>query len=406
MASEIALSALDFQTIVKAGARVAWGQGGAEPTPLVRRLAEQSSSIGPFKAFVGISLAETIGTEHLGTIDFLSYTGAGNRRLGRWLDILVSPYSSISRVVRPLDVLLVQAARRTDGEIVLSIADEYLGDLVDDAGTIIVELNALAPVSSGAKVIPEGRIGFLVRTERAPLALQPSKADATAVSIGERIAELVEDGSVLQLGIGGLPQAVLPALRSHRNLGIHSGAIGDGVVELMQAGVVNNKCKAIDTHKTVTGLLLGSSRLYDYTDGNPSIELRSTSYTHNPDVLAKFEKLVAVNAAIEVDLTGQINAEVAANTYIGAVGGAAEFLRAAAASKGGLPIIVLPSRTKQGLSRIVKQLSGPVSTSRSDAAIVVTEYGAVDLRGRSLRERKRLLIEIAAPEHRESLDDE
>jgi acetyl-CoA hydrolase len=192
-------------------------------------------------------------------------------------------------------------------------------------------------------------------------------------------------------------------LHGHRDLGLHTGAVTDGIAQLAQAGVLTNAQKSIDRGVGVGGILMGSDILRRWAECNPQLELRATDYTHDPVVLAKSHKLAAINAAIEVDLTGQINAEVAAGCYVGAVGGAVDFLRGAARSYGGLPIVALPA-TAKGASRIVAQLSGPVSTPRSDAGLIVTEHGVADLRGQPLSRRVRRLIAIAAPEHRESLE--
>ena len=179
--------------------------------------------------------------------------------------------------------------------------------------------------------------------------------------------------------------------------------MGDGIAALAEAGVLTNARKSLDTGVGIGGILMGGERLRRWAHRNPQIELRGTDYTHDPEVLAASHKLTAINAAIEVDLTGQINAEVAAGCYVGAVGGAVDFLRGAARSKGGLPIVALPA-TAKGKTRIVAQLSGPVSTPRSDGGLIVTEHGVADLRGQTLSRRVRRLIDIAAPEHRADLE--
>ena len=199
---------------------------------------------------------------------------------------------------------------------------------------------------------------------------------------------------------------MLHSLSGHRDLGIHSGLINDPVAELIERGVVTNARKRIDTGVTVAGLLARSARLARLADGNPRIVLRPTSYTHAPEILAQFDRFTAINSAVEVDLTGQVNAEVAGDRYVGAVGGAVDFLRGAHHASRGLPIVALPS-TASGrggmLSRIVARLSGPVSTARADAAIIVTEHGLADLRGLGLSERIGRMIALAAPEFRDGL---
>ena len=206
------------------------------------------------------------------------------------------------------------------------------------------------------------------------------------------------------MGIGAIPDAVLSALAEHRHLGVHSGSLGDGVARLMQSGAITNQRKPIDRGISVGGILMGSSLLHRYAHNNPSLQLRSTRYTHDAHVLASLDKLVAINSAVEVDLTGQVNSECAAGSYIGAVGGLIDFIRGARASRGGLPIIALPS-TAGAQSRIVTKLSGPVTVARSDAVIVVTEHGVADLRGLTLDQRTRKLLQIAHPDHRTALQN-
>jgi acetyl-CoA hydrolase len=225
----------------------------------------------------------------------------------------------------------------------------------------------------------------------------------------------VPDGATIQVGIGGLPAVVLRHLRGHRDLGVHSGMITDEIAELIEAGVITGTRKGTDRGLTVTGLLLGTSALISRAAVDKSIQLRDTRYTHDQAVLAAQHALVAVNSAIEVDLTGQANVEVAAGRYVGGTGGAADFLRGAARSASGVPVIALPSTAGRSTSttgpsstgtasRIVARLSGPAGLSRADAGVIVTEYGVADLRGLSLARRRERMIAIAHPDHRAALE--
>jgi len=222
------------------------------------------------------------------------------------------------------------------------------------------------------------------------------------------VASLVPDGATVQLGIGSLPAVVLRHLHGHRDLGVHSGMITDEIAELIEAGVVTGARKSVDRGLAVTGLLLGTRALIKTAAVDKSVQLRDTRYTHDQAVLAAQHALVAVNSAIEVDLTGQANIEVAAGRYVGGTGGAADFLRGAARSAGGVPVIGLPSTTSRSAagtaSRIVARLNGPASLSRADAGVIVTEYGVADLRGLSLARRRERMIAIAHPDHRAALD--
>ena len=219
------------------------------------------------------------------------------------------------------------------------------------------------------------------------------------------VAALIPDGATLQFGVGGTPDAVLAGLGEKNDLGVHSGMISDAVVDLIEAGVVTNRAKGIDEGVTVTGALFGSDRLYSWADRNPMFAMRPVTYTHDAAVLASVRSLYAINSAIEVDLTGQVNGEVAAGQYVGTVGGQPAFARAAALSTDGRAIVALPSTARGGeLSRIVARTSaGVTSTARCDADLVVTEHGVADLRGATLAERRVRLLAIADPRDRDAL---
>ncbi|MCD2172207.1 acetyl-CoA hydrolase/transferase family protein [Rhizobium sp. C4] len=405
---EAELSDIDFRRFVPPGGLVAWGQGCAEPVPVTQALMAQRRQIGRFRVFIGGSFADSVDPDHADDVAYMSYIGMGRNadlaRAGK-LAILPCAYSQIADALSPVDLLIVQAAQGPDGRLRYAIACEYLGDLERRARAIIVEINADAPWSPDAPEIDKTRIVAVVRTARAPIELPPSEPDDTMQQIGAIVAGLVEDGATLQIGVGTLPEAVLRSLGSHRDLGIHSGAIGDGVAALIEAGVVNNARKTVDTGVSVAGVFFGGARLNRLAHANRAIRLAPTSYTHDPRVIAGIDRFVSLNSAIEVDLYGAVNSEVANGAYLGGVGGAGEFTRAAALSRGGCPIIAMSSTAARGkVSRITAKLSGPTTISRSDAGIVVTEFGAADLRGRSLEERRRLMVSLAHPDFREQLD--
>ncbi len=405
---EFAPSDIDFRRFVPPGGLVAWGQGCAEPAPLTEALMKQSEQIGRFRVFVGGSFAASVDPVHTGHVAYMSYIGMGRNadlaRAGK-LTILTSAYSQIADALDPVDLLIVQAAEGPDGQVRYAMACEYLGDLERSARAIMVEVNAQAPWSPDAPVIDRTRIVAATRSSRSPIEMPGGEPDGTMRQIGDIVAGLIEDGATLQIGVGSLPDAMLRSLHSHRDLGIHSGAIGDGVAALIESGVVNNARKTIDKGVTVAGIFFGGERLNRLAHGNGAITLAPTSYTHNQRVIGAIERFVSLNSAIEVDLSGAVNSEVANGAYVGGVGGAAEFTRAAALSRGGRPIIAAASTAARGkVSRIVAKLSGPTTISRSDAGIVVTEFGAVDLRGRSLEQRRRLMLSIAHPDFREQLE--
>ncbi len=413
MAKILELNALDLGAIVRPGDSVMWGQADAEPLPLTRALMAQRHAVGNFSVFLGISYSDTLKAEYADCVRFSGYAGTGgNRALAKAgkLDILPCHYSHLRQLIRSgrlkVDVLLLQLAPANErGEYSLSIAHEYLIPALETARVVVAEVNELAPWTCGERPVVEADLDYIVHTARAPLEIVHPQPGAIELAIARNAAALIEDGATLQFGLGALPEAILAQLSDRRDLGVHSGAIGDQVAALMQSGAINNARKSIDRGVSVAGIMFGSKRLHDFAHRNPRIQFRNSSYTHGPDVLAQHERFTALNSAVEVDLSGQINAEVAAGVYVGAVGGAVDFLRAAHYSHGGLPVVALPS-TAGRHSRIVARLSGPVSTPRSDAGIIITEYGVADLRGATLAERARKMLAIAHPDQRERLERE
>ena len=413
MAIELELNALDFAAIVRPGEGVMWGQANAEPVPLTQALMAQRHAIGDFNVFLGVTCSDTLKAEYADCIRFSAYCGTGGNRAlvkaGK-LDILPCHYSHLGELIASgrlkVDVLLLQLAPANErGEYSLSIAHEYLIPALETARVVIAEVNEHAPWTCGERLLVDADLDYIVRTARAPLELIHPQPGAAELAIAREVAAMIEDGATLQFGLGALPEAILAQLADRRDLGVHSGAIGDQVAALMQAGVITNGRKSIDRGLTIAGIMFGSKRLHDFAHRNPQLQFRSSAYTHGAGVLAQIERFTALNTAVEVDLSGQINAEVAAGVYVGAVGGAVDFLRAAHHSRGGLPIVALPS-TAGRHSRIVAKLAGPVSTPRSDAGIIVTEYGVADLRGAGLAERARKLLAIAHPDHQERLERE
>ncbi|MGF6598481.1 acyl-CoA hydrolase [Paraburkholderia sp. GAS448] len=403
---------IDFASIVRAGDNVMWGQANAEPVPLTQALIAQRHQIGRFRVFLGASTADTCQPGHADCIDFVSYCGTGaNRALARAgaLDVLPCHYSQFPHMMRSgalkIDVLLLQLAPPDqEGRYSLSVAHEYLVPALDTARVTVAEVNEQAPWTYGERYLRDADLDFILPTSRAPLENAPSKTGNLELAIASHVAGLIEDGSTLQFGLGAIPEAVLARLSDRRNLGVHSGAIGDKVADLMDAGVINNARKNVDRGQTIAGVMMGSRRIHDFAHRNQAVQFRSTSYTHDPEVLARIDRFVALNSALEVDLSGQINAEVANGSYVGAVGGALDFLRGAWRAKGGLPVVAMPSTAGKGASRIVATLSGPVSTPRSDAGVIVTEYGVADLRGLTLKQRRERLLAIAHPDYRAALE--
>jgi acetyl-CoA hydrolase len=402
---------IDLGAYLRSGDTLLWGQATAEPLTLTRALVSQRHTLGRLTLMLGIDLSRTLLPEHADCFDFISYCGAGgNRALANAdvLDILPGAYSTLPALLRggalKIDAVLIQVSPADqDGYHSLGLANDLLIAALDIARVIIAEVNPGVPYSSGVRRLHVSEIDLVVQAQCPPLHVTPASTSAIDTQIAAHVAALIDDGATLQLGLGGVANSVLAQLTDRRDLGIHSGIVGDGLVDLAESGALTNARKTIDRGVTVSGLLMGSQRLYDYAHNNPLLKLYGSEYTHAPEVLRSLERFVAINSAIEVDLTGQINAEMAAGQYVGAVGGAPDFTRAALLSKGGIPIVALPA-TAGIHSRIVSQLSGPVTIPRCDAGVIVTEYGVADLRGLSLKARARKMLDIAAPEHRAELE--
>ena len=270
---------------------------------------------------------------------------------------------------------------------------------------MIAEVNDRLPVTGGDARIDAGHIDYQVRVSQPPFELTSRPPRGIEKEIAAHVARLIGDGATLEVGLGSLPDAVLAGLVGKRDLGLHSGTLGDRVVDLIDAGAMTNRRKPIDTGKCVAGTLLGSQRVYRWAHRNPLLEMRSPRYTHDILVHATIPQFTGINAALEVDLTGQMNAETAGKHHVGMIGGHSDFMRGCLKSPGGRGIIVMEATARSGtVSRIVPRLSaGIVTTSRSDADIVVTEYGIAELRGRSVSERARQLIAVAHPDFRPAL---
>lgn len=276
----------------------------------------------------------------------------------------------------------------------------------ESAGLVIAEVNPNMPRTLGDSFIHVDQIDFFVEVDYdLPEVIAPP-ADDVQQQIASHIAELVPDAATLQMGIGGIPNAVLSLLGGHKNLGIHTELFSDGVMEMIEKGVITNSRKSIHPGKVVSGFVIGSKVLYQYIDDNPIFELHPTEYVNDPFVIAQNERMISINSAIEVDLTGQVCADSIGTKFYSGVGGQLDFVRGAARSPGGMTFIALPSTARGGtLSRIVpniKQGAG-VTTTRNDVHYIATEYGVADLYGRTINERVHALVNVAHPDFREEL---
>jgi len=403
---------IDLAGLLRPGDRLAWSAGPVEPTDLLAMLDRQLDRAPRVSVLLNLSFQTTVDAVRLAARATVSALGGAvtNRRFQEIgaLDVLPINYSALPDLVAsgqlPIDVVLLQLSA-DGGAFNFSLMVDHLADAATRARVVVAEINDLLPVTHGDTRIEAAHVDHAVHVSRPPFEVPPRAVRAIEREIAVHVGRLIEDGATLQVGLGSLPDAVLERLTGKRDLGLHSGTIGDRAVDLVEAGVITNRKKPVDTGKCVAGTLLGSQRLYRWAHHNPLLEMRSPRHTHDVLIHAAIPKLTGINAALEVDLTGQMNAEVADSHYVGMIGGHGDFMRGCLKSPGGRGIIVMEATARNGtVSRIVPRLSrGIVTTARSDADTVVTEYGIAELRGRSVSERARQLIAIAHPDFRRSL---
>lgn len=404
---------LDLKGIVRPGDAILWGQACAEPLTLTEALVAQRAELGGVSVFLGSGFSNTLRPEYA---DHIRFTGMGavgtNRRLSKAgvLDVLpchVSKMESyVAEGVIPCDVAFIQVSPPDEaGHFSLGLVSDYIRAAVRRARVVIAEMNVRVPQVPCAEPLTAADIDFIVESDRPLVELAPAAVTDLDRTIAGFAQAYIPERATLQVGIGAVPEAVMSNLREHRDLGIHSGMLGDSVVDLVECGAISNAYKEVDPGVTITGALIGTRRLYDFCHRNSDVRMHPLSHTHNFLVLSRLSRFVSLNSAVEVDLTGQVNAEAAGGDYIGAIGGQVDYVRAATASPGGRSMIALPSTAQNGaVSRIVAKLSGPVTTARSDVDVIVTEFGAADLRGKTLSQRVKAMIGIAHPAHRDALD--
>ena len=408
------LESLDLAAWIRPGDGVLLQQGCGEALNLGERFVQQRAAYSGAGVFFGSCFSRTFQPEHADHLRFTGIGGIGSlRRLvaAGALDPVPCHISAIEPLLRDgtirADVVLLQVAPPNElGEYSLGLVNDYVRTAIDQARVVIAEVNRQLPWTHGDRPLKEADITVAVETDRRPLELPAAPFGELERRIAAHLQDLIPDRATLQVGIGAVPEAVMTLLADRRDLGIHSGMLGDSVVELIERGAVTNAHKGLDPGVTISGVLFGTERLYRFAHRNPAIRLCPTHYTHGIATLAKLQRLVSINSALEVDLTGQVNAEAIGSDFIGAVGGQVDYVRAATLSPGGVSIVALPAVGKQGESKIVSRLSGPVTTARSDVDVIATEHGIARLRGRSLRQRIQAMLAIAPPEHRGRLQQE
>lgn len=410
-------SADDAVELVESGHRVYYGGNAAIPHELIRALARR----GPELEDVQLSHVLLLGEDPMSALEMKGhfrhnslFVGPADRKAvneGR-ADYVPIFLHHIPRLFRegfiPLDVAMVQVSP-PDEHGFMSLGVEVLASQAacQRAKNVIVQVNERMPRVLGDSFLHVGRVDAIVEhTEELPI-LEPRSISDVERAIGARVLELIEPGSTLQMGIGGIPDTVWEMVEGDLELGIHTEMLSDGARRAIERGVVTGSRKTLHPGKAVTTFALGSRELYDFLDDNPFIEAHPVEYVNDPVIASQNERLVAVNSAVEVDLTGQVCSDSIGTRIYSGFGGQVDFIRAAARSPGGRPIIALPSTARKGeMSRIVPTLKAGagVVTSRADVHWVVTEHGAVNLFGRNLRERAELLISVADPSFRDELE--
>ncbi len=307
----------------------------------------------------------------------------------------------------PINVAMIQVSPPDKhGFVSLGTSVDATLAAVECAEYTIAVINKYVPRSFGDAMIHSSMIDLWCEDHEPLEEAHFTTPDDTEVAIGKHCAELIEDGACLQMGIGAIPNAVLAQLGNHKNLGIHTEMFADGVLPLVESGVINGANKSIDKGKMVSTFLMGSQKVYDFIDDNPMVLMKDVAYTNDPFIISQNDKVTAINSALQIDLTGQICADSIGIKHYSGVGGQVDFIYGASRSRGGKAIIAMPSKTKKGLCKISPTLTlgAGVVTTRSHMHYFVTEHGAVNLYGHTLQERARLIISVASPEHQEELD--
>jgi acyl-CoA hydrolase len=410
-------SASEALSIIQSGNRV-FVQGSAQtPTFLLSELAKMADRFKNVElVFISVygdmhvnkpELSDSFSMNSL----FVSASIRADVKEGRadYVPVFLSDIPNLFyQNILPIDVAIVQVSPPDNhGYCSLGVSVDIARSAVNTATYVIAQVNPNVPRTHGDGLIHISRFHSMVYCED-PLyeANFGEKVGKDELRIGEYVASLIDDRSTLQMGIGSIPDAVLKSLTNHKDLGIHTEMCSDGIVELFEKDIINNKHKNIHPNKAVIGFALGTRLLYDYVDDNPAFQFLDIDYVNDPHVIRRNNKMVAINSAVEIDITGQVCSDSIGTYQYSGVGGQMDFMRGAALSEGGKPIIALPSRTAKGVSRIVAMLKpgAGVVTTRAHVHYVVTEYGIAYLFGKNLRQRAKAFISIAHPDDREELE--
>lgn len=412
------VSAEEAVSIIESGDNVFIHSAGAAPQKLVQAMTDRADEL----CDVSVYQMHTEGKAPYAKPEYEDsfraknlFVGSNTRRAvndGR-ADFVPVFFSDVPRLFRrgiiQLDAVLLQVSPPDrNGYCTLGISVDTSLAAAQTAKKLIAEINPNMPATRGDGDLHISMFDKVTEVDYPLPTADIPPPNEVERKIGAFVADLVEDGSTLQMGIGAIPNAALAAMTNHKELGIHTEMFSDGVIDLVHAGVITNEHKVKHRNHLVSGFLMGSQKLYDFVDGNPLVRMLDIEYVNDTSVIRQNPKVVAINSAIEVDVTGQVCADSIGTRIYSGVGGQMDFMRGAALSEGGKPIIALPSVTSKGISRISTTLNpgAGVVTTRAHAHYIVTEYGVADLFGKSIRERAQKLISIAHPDHRERLAEE
>lgn len=412
------VSAEEAVKVIKSGDRIHLSSVAVTPHGLIRAMVER----GRKKEFKNVKIqhihtegaAPYADKEFEGVFQLESFFVGGNVRKATqegYADYIPVFLCETQKLIREgyldVNIAMIQVSKPDKhGYVSLGTSVDATLAAIEKADTVIAQINKNVPRTWGDAQINMRDIDIFVECDEPLYVHHNAPISDIECEIGKNVAGLVEDGACLQMGIGGIPNAVLAQLGNHKDLGVHTEMFSDGLLPLVKSGVVNNKKKQIDIGKCVASFLMGSQELYDFIDDNPMVAMMDVRHTNSVPIIRQNEKVTAINSALAVDITGQVCADSIGIKHYSGVGGQIDFIRGAGYSKGGKPIIAMPSITAKGLSKISPTLieGSGVVTTRANMHWLVTEYGAVNIYGKSMQERARLIISIAHPDHRESLD--
>ena len=412
------VSAAEAVSHVKSGDRVFFQGAAMTPKVLINALTDRYDELEDVELFQIHTEGRARYTEEPYRKSFRTNScfASGNVRdainssYGAYIPIFLSEIHLLFRKnILPLDVAFVQVSPPDKhGYCSLGVSVDITLPAIQTAKKVIAQINPQVPRTHGDGIIHVSKI-FAATEIDAPIHSHEMETPSEIEQqIGKHVAELIEDGATLQMGIGGIPNVVLSNLMNHKRLGIHTEMFSDGILPLVEKGIITGEEKEIKTGKIVTCFALGSQKLYDFIDDNPLIHFKEAGYTNDTAIIRQNPKVTAINSAIEIDLTGQVCADTIGNYQYSGVGGQMDFIRGASLSEGGKAIIAMPSITNKGISKIVPYLKegAGVTTTRAHVHYIATEYGVVNLYGKNLKQRAKALISIAHPDHRERLEQE